>query len=105
METEQFNIRLPVSLLHDLGIVSRLLKINKTDWIKTRLSEEVYKEKNKLLMELGNLYTKGMISKKEVKSLVGKEVADQMESVHKSAKRSVKAGIEYGKQLKKAVSA
>ncbi len=105
METEQFNIRLPTDLLHDLNIVSRLLKINKSEWIKTKLAEEVYKEKNQLLLELGNLYVKGVINKKEVQSLVGKEIADQMESVHKTAKRSMKAGMKYGKKLKKALSA
>ena len=97
IETEQFNIRLPTDLLHDLDIVSRLLKINKSEWIKTKLAEEVYDEKNRLLMELGNLYTRGMITKKEVQSLVGKETAEQMESMHKTAKKSIKAGIEYGK--------
>lgn len=103
METEQLNVRLPTDLLQDLNIVSRLLKINKSEWIKTKLAEEVHEEKNRLLMELSSLYVKGMITKKEVESLVGKQIAEQMESVHKTAKKSIKAGIEYGKQLKKAV--
>lgn len=105
METEQFNIRLPIDLLHDLNIVSRLLKINKSEWVKSKLSEEVYKEKNKLLMELSNLYTSGIISKKEVQSLVGKDIANQMESIRKTAQNSVKAGIKYGKQFRKRLSA
>jgi|TARA_B100001971_G_scaffold181176_1_gene177764 metal-responsive CopG/Arc/MetJ family transcriptional regulator len=104
MQTKQVNIRVPTDLLDDLDIVSKLLKVNKSEWIKTKLAEDIHKEKNQLLLELSNLYTKGIISKKEVQNLVGSEIANQMESIHKTAKRSVKAGIEYGKQLKKAIS-
>ena len=105
METQQVNVRLPTNLLEDLSVVSKLLKVNKSEWIKTKLAEEVYKEKSRLLMELSNLYSKGMITKKEVQSLVGKGIAAQMESINKTAKRSVKAGFEYGKELKKKLSA
>ena len=101
METEQFNIRLPKDLLQDLDIVSSLLKVNKSEWVKTKLAEEVHEEKNKLLMELSTLYAKGIVSKKEVGALVGKEIADEMEFVQKKAKESIKRGIDYGNKLKK----
>jgi len=101
METEQFNIRMPKELLHDLDIISNLLKVNKSEWIKAKLAEEVYEEKNKLLMELSTLYAKGMINKNKVEQLVGKEIADEMESIKIVAQRSAKHGIEYGKKLKK----
>ena len=70
MQSEQFNIRLPVKLIDDLNIVSKLLKVNKSEWIKTKLAQEVFEEKTKLLMELSNLYVKGMVTKKEMQSLV-----------------------------------
>ena len=101
METEQFNIRLPKDLLQDLDIVSNLLKVNKSEWVKTKLAEEVHEEKSKLLMELSTLYTKGIVSKKEVEALVGKEIADEMGFVQKKAKESVTEGIKYGRKLKK----
>ena len=101
METEQFNIRMPKELLHDLDIISNLLKVNKSEWIKTKLAEEVHEEKNKLLMELSTLYAKGMINKNKVEQLVGKEIADEMEFIKKKATESVKKGIEYGKKLRK----
>ena len=101
METEQFNIRMPKELLHDLDIISNLLKVNKSEWIKAKLAEEVHEEKNKLLMELSTLYAKGMINKNKVEQLVGKEIADEMESIKIVAQRSAKHGIEYGKKLKK----
>lgn len=101
METEQLNIRMPKELLHDLEVISSLLKVNKSEWIKTKLAEEVNEEKNRLLMELSTLYAKGMITKNKIEQLVGKEIADEMESVKIVAEKSAKHGIEYGKKLKK----
>src|SRR3989338_9036037 len=97
METEQFNIRMPKDLVQDLDIISRLLKVNKSEWVKTKLAEEVHEEKNKLLMELSTLYTNGMISKEKIEKLVGKDTADEMEFIKKKAVESAKKGIEYGK--------
>ena len=101
METEQFNIRMPKDLVQDLDIISKLLKVNKSEWVKTKLAEEVHEEKNKLLMELSTLYANGMISKDKIEKLVGKEVADEMESIKIIAQKSVKHGLGYGKKLSK----
>lgn len=101
METEQFNIRMSKELLHDLDIISNLLKVNKSEWIKTKLAENVNEEKNRLLMELSTLYAKGMISKKKVEQLVGKEIADEMDFIKKKAIESARKGSEYGKKLRK----
>ena len=101
METEQFNIRMPKDLVQDLNIISKLLKVNKSEWVKTKLAEEVHEEKNKLLMELSTLYANGMINKGKIKKLVGKEVADEMESIKVIAQKSVKRGLEYDKKLGK----
>ena len=101
METEQFNIRMPKDLLQDLDIISNLLKVDKSDWVKTKLAEEVHEEKNKLLMELSTLYANGMISKTKIEQLVGKDIADEMEFIKKKAIESAKKGIQYGKQIRK----
>ncbi|MEK6983703.1 MAG: hypothetical protein AABX33_03955 [Nanoarchaeota archaeon] len=101
METEQFNIRMPKDLVHDLDIISKLLKVNKSEWVKTKLAEEVHEEKNKLLMELSTLYANGMINKGKIEKMVGKEVADEMEFIKKKAIESVKKGIEIGRKFRK----
>ena len=101
MQTEQFNIRMPKDLVQDLDMISKLLKVNKSEWVKTKLAEEVHEEKNKLLMELSTLYANGMISKKKIEQLVGKDIADEMESIKIVAQKSVKHGLKYGKKLKK----
>ena len=101
METEQFNIRMPKELVQDLDIISKLLKVNKSEWVKTKLAEEVNEEKNKLLMELSTLYANGMISKEKIEKLVGKDIADEMEFIKKKTIESAKKGIEYGRKLRK----
>ena len=104
MQTEQFNIRMPKELVQDLDIISKLLKVNKSEWVKTKIAEDVNEEKNKLLMELSTLYANGMISKNKIGQLVGKDIADEMESIKIIAEKSVKHGLEYGKKLKKLYS-
>lgn len=100
MQTEQLNIRISQELVHDLDIVSGLLKINRSEWIKAKLAEEAQREKNRLLMELSTLYAKGMITRQNVEELVGKEIADEMESIKETALESIKMGREYGRKLK-----
>lgn len=100
METEQLNLRISQELIQDLDIVSGLLKINRSEWIKLKLAEEAHKEKNRLLMELSTLYAKGMITKKNVEELVGTEIAEEMESIKQTAIESIRMGREYGRKLK-----
>lgn len=101
METEQFNIRMPKGLIRDLDIISKLLKVNKSEWVKTKLAEEVHEEKNKLLMELSTLYANGMISKEKIEKLAGKDIADEMEFIKKKAIESAKRGVEIGRKFRK----
>jgi post-segregation antitoxin (ccd killing protein) len=103
MQTTQLNIRVPKELMKDLSTVSGLLKVNRSEWVKTKLAEEVQKEKNRLLIELSTLYAKGMISKKEVEKHVGKAVAEEMEGVKKTAMKSIRKGIQYGEKVKRGI--
>jgi len=38
METEQFNIRLNKALLYDLEFITQKYKIDKNDWLRTKLA-------------------------------------------------------------------
>jgi hypothetical protein len=100
MHTEQMNMRLTPDLKKDLDIVACLLKVNRSEWVKTKLAEEIHKEKNRLLMELSTLYAKGMVTKKNIEKLVGKDIADEMEFVKKKSIASIHSGRELGRKLK-----
>ena len=101
MKTEQFNIRLSQELVRDLDVISNLLKVNKSEWVRTKLAEEVHEEKTRLLLELSTLYAKGMISKSDVERLAGKEIAEEMEFMKNKAIETVSKGAEYGRKLRK----
>ena len=101
MQTEQFNIRLPTELVNDLEIVSKLLKINKSEWVKLKLAENIMEEKNKLLMELGTLYTNNIISKEEIKRLLGEDISNRIEFIRNKSINSLKKGLDYGKKFKR----
>ncbi|MGV8140849.1 MAG: hypothetical protein ACP5NW_00235 [Candidatus Woesearchaeota archaeon] len=68
--TEQLNLRMPKELLADLDKIASILKVNKSEWIKIKLSELVYEEKSRLLQKYSELKDKGMINEKEYKDLV-----------------------------------
>ena len=87
-------------LKQDLDIVTGLLKVNRSEWVKTKLAEQIHEEKNRLLMELSTLYAKGMITKKNVEELVGEEIADEMEFIKRKSIESIQMGRELGKKLK-----
>src|SRR3989344_7512338 len=101
METKQFNIRLSQELVRDLDVISNLLKVNKSEWVRTKLAEEVHEEKTRLLMELGTLYSKGMISNSDVERLAGKEIAEEMEFIKNKSIETVSKGAKYGRKLRK----
>ena len=99
MLTEQMNMRLTPDLKEDLDKVTNLLKVNRSEWVKTKLAEEIHKEKNRLLMELSTLYAKGMVTKKNVQELVGKDIAEEMEFIKIRSIESSKRGKELGRKL------
>tara|TARA_Y100000296_G_C4979752_1_gene160000 strand:- start:106 stop:333 length:228 start_codon:yes stop_codon:yes gene_type:complete len=69
METEQFNIRLPKDLLNDLGLISEILHVSKTEFIKVKLSELVYNERQKLLKDIKGLAKDKLILKSQLRKL------------------------------------
>ena len=100
METTQLNLRIPKELVNNLKIIENVLKVNKSEWIKTKIAENVNDEINKLLMEVSTKYAKGLIDKNEVERLVGKNIADEMELLKRSATESARKGRELGKKLR-----
>lgn len=64
------------------------------------LTREVSEEKNRLLVELGTLYSHGALKDKDLRSLVGKEIAEEMKTIKKIAERSMGDGARIAKALK-----
>ena len=43
--TEQLNLRIPKELVEDLDKIAKILRVNKSEWIKIKLGELVHEEK------------------------------------------------------------
>ncbi len=72
--TEQLNLRMPKALLSDIDLISEILSINKSEWIKIKLGEIVYEEKSRLLGQYAEMYKKGLISETELKKIVNRHL-------------------------------
>jgi hypothetical protein len=68
--TEQLNLRIPTDLINDLEKISQILKVNKSEWIKIKLSELVHSEKSKIIDQYVELNKRGLIDKKEIDELL-----------------------------------
>jgi hypothetical protein len=68
--TEQLNLRMPSELIGDLEIISKILKVNKSEWIKIKLGELVHEQKSVLLERYAELKEKGVIDKKDIERLM-----------------------------------
>ena len=88
MVNAQLNIMLPQELIQDLNIISSILEVDKSKWIKIKLAEEIPKEKSGLLIGLSTLYAKGMITRGNMEKLVGIDVAREMEFIKNKARES-----------------
>ncbi len=98
METEQFNVRLPKDLIEDLELVSSILKVSKSDWVKTKLAEYVFEEKKKLLRELSTMYAEGTITEQEVEKMIGEEMAEEMTFIKEKSIESLEKGRRHAEE-------
>ena len=69
-KTTQLNLRIPDELIEDIDKISEILKVNKSEWIKIKLSELVHQEKSKILDQYISLNKKGMLDKKIIDELL-----------------------------------
>ncbi len=72
-KTTQLNLRIPDELIEDIDKISEILKVNKSEWIKIKLSELVHQEKSKILDQYIELNKKGIIDKKVINELLEKK--------------------------------
>ena len=68
--TEQLNLRIPKELLEDLEKISKILKVNKSEWIKIKLGELVHEEKSKIIEQYILLNNRGLMDKKDIERLI-----------------------------------
>ena len=76
--TEQFNIRLPKSLIYDLDFISRVTKLQKGDWVRYKLSELVRQTREELLIDLEKSFVRGTLLPDDFKEIVGVSASPEL---------------------------
>jgi len=92
--TEQFNIRLPKSLIYDLEYISQQLKVNRNEWIRLNLAKIIKTNKEDIIGEFEKKYIQGLLTDKEFKELVGFNPSDGMKELKKHHLDKKKMGEE-----------
>ncbi|KXB06067.1 hypothetical protein AKJ52_02610 [candidate division MSBL1 archaeon SCGC-AAA382C18] len=60
--------------------------------MRTKLAEQVFEEKKRLLLELSTMYADGAITEEEIEEMVGGKMAREMEFVKSKSRKSLKKG-------------
>jgi len=76
MKTIQINIRISETLASEIEQVSSLLKIDRSDWIRTTLAREAFEERNKLLSEV-----------RDLEALMGSDIGRVFQQISKRKQR------------------
>lgn len=87
MDTDQFNLRLSLSLLFDLEFISRATGISKNEWVRYNLAKAIHKEKEDLLGKIELDFVTGRKTEQEYREIVcippREELRLQREAHHK----------------------
>jgi len=92
--TEQFNIRLPKSLIYDLEYISQQLKVNRNEWIRLNLAKIIKNNKEEIIGEFEKKYVQGLLNDKEFKELVGFNPSEGMKELKNNHLDNKKKGKE-----------
>ena len=91
-DTEQFNIRLPKALLYDLEFISQHLKLNRNDWLRTKIARLILQEKQDILEVYEQRYAHGFLSDEEFKNFTGISPTDGIKQLREDISQSHKIG-------------
>ena len=69
-DSKQLNLRMPIELLEDIDKLATILRVNKSEWIKIKLSELVHQEKSKIIDHYMELEQKGLMHKKDIEKFM-----------------------------------
>ena len=98
--TVQMNLKLKPELANEIDLISRILHISKTEWIKTLLAHEVKKEIEEHKGFLATEYARGNISYEELVQYVGKEGAELVKLGIENTERAFEEAKKVSQRLK-----
>jgi hypothetical protein len=101
MKEEMMCVRVEPELKRDIELVSKVLHVSSSEWIRNRIAyavkELILDMKNQIVLE----YLRGNLTKKELKQLFGKKLADNIDFVIEKVKKDLLKAKEVAKALDK----
>ena len=85
----QVNVRLDDTLLDEIDLISKVLHISRTEWLRMKIALAVKDDSLKLSESIALEYAKGRITEKELRNLLGSD-ADEIVYIVKHMKRGKK---------------
>ena len=87
-------------LAKELELVSKILHIPKTDWVRNILAHEVKKELDEHKTFIALEYMKGKISKTDLIEALGKKDAEHIDLIGKTTKKGFEDAKKLAKKMK-----
>ncbi len=91
----QLNVKVVPELLQEIDIVSKVLHVDRNEWVRNVLGHEVKKELEAHKTFVALAYARGLISKAELVNALGKEDAEDVEHILETNKK----GLLFAKKL------
>jgi predicted transcriptional regulator len=94
----QVNVRLDEELLGEIDILTKVLHISRTEWLRTTIARAVKEDTLNLKEAIAMEYAKGRISDEELKDLLGADSEDVKFIVRqvRKGKRTIDDMVEKG---------
>lgn len=100
MQTEQLNLKLEKGLYNEIELVSKVLHLQKNEWVRNILAYEVKKELEEHKHFLVREYLKGVVTRKELVAVLGEQEVNDIERIAKVGKKSLEDAAKLAKSMK-----
>lgn len=74
--TVQVNVRLDENLLHEIDVITKVLHISRSEWIRMKIAQAIHHDTLNMTEAIALEYAKGRISENELKELLGSDSED-----------------------------
>jgi predicted transcriptional regulator len=95
----QVNVRLEKQLLGDIDLLAKVLRISRTEWLRTTIARAVKDETLNLREAIILEFARGNVSKTELRKIFGSEAKDieYITYITKKGKKEIDALVKQGK--------
>ena len=94
MREEIMAVRMEPKLKRDVELISKVLHVSPSEWIRTRVAYEVKRSVEDLRYQIVLEYYRGNLTKEELKELFGEEIAENIDFIDAEMRREIKKAEE-----------